>query len=83
VRGGEASLGSPLNKEPRARRRKHHGGGGNTPDKAAAERANPSGGSIVRGKEGGGSSMFQGGSGVRWLERASMRLYSWRRRRGR
>jgi hypothetical protein len=31
------------------------------PDKAVAERAHPSGGSIVRGKEGGGSSTIQGG----------------------
>jgi hypothetical protein len=81
--GGAASPGSPMNKVPRARWREHRGGGGNMLDKAAAEGAHPSGGSTVRGKEGGGSSTFQGGDGVLWLERASTRLWSWGRRRWR
>jgi hypothetical protein len=53
------------------------------PDKAVAERPHLSDGSTVRGKEGGGSSTFQGGGGVWWSERASMRLCRWRRRWGR
>jgi hypothetical protein len=54
-------------------------GGGNMPDKVVVVGAHPSSGSMVRGKKGGSSLMFQGGGGVRWPGRAVMRSCSWRR----
>jgi hypothetical protein len=68
--------GSPTDKVSWGMRCEHHGGSGNTPDKVAAAVSHPSGGSTVRGKIGGGSSMFQGGGRVRWPRRAATR--SWK-----
>jgi hypothetical protein len=57
---------SSTDKVSRGRRHEHRGGSGNMPDKMAAVGAHPSSGSTMRGKKGSGSSMFQGGDGVRW-----------------
>jgi hypothetical protein len=61
---GAAGLGSPTDKVSRGRQCEHRGDNGSTPDKVAAVGAHSSGGSMMRGKKGGDTSTFQGGSGV-------------------
>jgi hypothetical protein len=78
-----ADPGSSTDKVSRGRRCEHREGGNNTPDKVMVVVAHSRSGSMVRGKKGGNSSMFQGGGRIWWPGRATTRSCSRRRRHGR